>query len=89
MANFDELTPDNFVLQIKQMDRTKRNQIPAKKLVQLIVESPAPDEKIASFENNLQAFKTVLDHVNNIATQNKAEIDALKNRNDELLQENG
>ena len=88
MANFDLLTVANYVQQIKQMDRATRNQIPLKKLIQLIVDTPEPDEKLASFENNLHAFKTVLDHVNNISTQNKAELGALKNRNEELAEEN-
>ena len=78
MATVDDLTPDNFIQSIKMMDRAERNKITAKKLIELIVNAPESDHRIAGLENNLQAFKTILDHVNLVSTQNKAEMGALK-----------
>lgn len=88
MTTVDDLTPVNFIQQIKQMDRAERNKISAKKLIELIIAAPENDDKIGSLENNLRAFKTVLDHVSNISAQNKVEIDALKAQNQQLNQEN-
>ena len=77
MATVEDLTPLNFVQLIKQMERAERNRITAKRLIDLIVNSPEPDQKIANLEGSLNAFKTMLDHIKDIATENKTEIGAL------------
>ena len=88
MATMEDLTPLNFVQLIKQMERAERNRITAKRLIDLIVNSPEPDQKIANLEGSLNAFKTMLDHIKDVATENKTEIGALKAANQKLTDEN-
>lgn len=80
MSN-DELTPENFVQKIKSMTNADRRNITAKKLIELIVASPNPDERERNIDMQLAQLQNSLNLVTNIATANKDELTKLKNDN--------
>ena len=90
--SYDDLTSDNFIQRIKQMDIPQRNKIPAKKLIDLIMGLPDQDqatlEKVKTLEMTIQQIQTSVALVTDMATANKGEIAHLKVQNAKLEQRN-
>ena len=88
-----DLTPENFIQKIKEMDKADRNKLKVKELIDLIVQIPnvpinedarmlkGMKDDIALLGANLHAFS-------NIATKNQEEIAKLKAKNDTLERAN-
>ena len=77
----DKLTPANFVQKIKLMTNADRRTITAKKLIELIVASPTPDEREKNIDMQLAQLQNSLTLITNIATANKNELTKLKEDN--------
>ena len=90
MAGYEDITGENFIQRIKQMDKRDRAKIPATKLIELILTLPegAQDNKLKTMELAVQQMQQTLKLVSDMATQNKDEIAGLKTRNEELEQRN-
>ena len=85
--NDDELTPTNYIQRIKAMNGADRRAITAKKLIELIVATPAPDEKQVQIDTQLAQLQNSLNLISTIATANKEEITTLRRENAEMSQE--
>ena len=85
--NDDELTPMNYIQRIKAMTGADRRAITAKKLIELIVATPAPDERQLQIDTQLTQLQNSLNLISTIATANKEEITTLRRENAEMSRE--
>ena len=82
-----ELTPANYIQRIKSMTGADRRAITAKKLIELIVATPTPDERQAHIDAQLAQLQDSLHLVSTIAAANKEEITTLRRENTEMSRE--
>ena len=83
----EDLTPANYILKIKSMSGAERRGITAKKLIELIVATPSPDERQINIDTQLAQLQNTMNLISNIATANQAEITTLKNEKETLANE--
>ena len=90
--SIEDLTPENFVTLIKAMDKPDRQRITAKKLIELIVQSPDLSyenwSKVKTMEMHMADIKATIEHTKQQADTNQQEIAAMKRKNDEQANEN-
>ena len=82
----DDLTVENFVSKIKAMEKSDRNRITAKKLIELIVSLPEPHQPCV--ETSLTELRTSIQVINEMASKNATLITSLTTKNDELVKSN-
>ena len=83
----EELTPANFVQKIKSMTAADRRGITAKKLIELILASPNPDERERNIDTQLEQLQASMKLISTIATTNKEEMTQLRNENTAMSEE--
>ena len=83
----EELTPANFVQKIKAMSNADRRNITSKKLIELILASPDPDERERNIDFQLEQLQDSLKLISTIATTNKEELTQLRNENVAMKEE--
>ena len=69
------------------MSGPERRGITAKKLIELIVATPSPDERQINIDTQLAQLQNTMNLISNIATANQAEITTLKNEKETLANE--
>ena len=78
----DDLTPVNFIARIKSMDEADRVKITKKRLMELIMQFPEPENenqlKVENLHLLIQSMKNSLDHVTEISNRNKEDVAELK-----------
>ena len=90
----DELTVDNFILRIKEMDARDRKKIRAADLIDLILQLPESNtihdqgERIDSLVNTVQNLVASVDNLKTLAHQNAAEIINLNTKNNNITAQN-
>ena len=90
MAGYEDITAENFIRRIKQMDKRDRTKIPVQKLIELILTLPdgAQDIGLKTMELTIQQMQQTLKLVSDMANENKDEIAGLKAKNIELYRQN-
>ena len=83
----EDLTPANYIMKIKGMNNADRRGITAKKLIELIVATPSPDDRQINIDTQLAQLQTTMNLISNIATANQEEITTLKNEKVTLANE--
>ena len=88
----DDLTPVNFIARIKSMDEADRVKITKKRLMELIMQFPEPENenqlKVENLHLLIQSMKNSLDHVTEISNRNKEYVAELKSKNRALTLDN-
>ena len=85
----DDLTVDNFVEKIKQMDNRERNKLKVPRLIELICELPDRNNcDLATLASQLTELKASVDNNTKLAAVNKNEIVALNAQNETLVKQN-
>ena len=81
----DELTPTNFIHRIKEMDKSERNRLKLKDLLDLIVQAPlfTIDENAAMkiMQTEISTLTANFKVFSALATKNQEEIVVLKGKN--------
>ena len=79
-----QLTPMNFIQLIKEMQPADRKKITLKKLIEVIIETPEPDERAKFVDLQLAQLTNAMKNITDLANQNRAEITNLRRENAEL-----
>ena len=80
----DDLTPANFIMKIKAMNKRERSKIVAEKLIELILEIPDDDPRIAAMDARLNQLHGCITHITKLANENQTVIAVLKEENESL-----
>ena len=73
-----QLTPMNFIQLIKAMQPADRKKITLKKLLEVILETPEPDERAKFVDLQLAQLTNAMKNITDLANQNRAEITNLR-----------
>ena len=88
----DELTPTNFIQRIKDMDKSERNKLKLKEVLDLIVQAPlfTVDENAAmkNMQTEISTLTANFKVFSALATKNQEEIVLLKGKNEQLDETN-
>ena len=79
-----EITPENYIQRIKEMTPADRKRLTLKRLIEVILEAPEPDERNRAVDVQLEQLRTMMKNVTDIANQNRGEIATLRAENNEL-----
>ena len=79
-----EITPENYIQRIKEMTPADRKRLTLKRLIEVILEAPEPDERNRAVDVQLEQLRTMMKSVSDIANQNRGEIATLRAENNEL-----
>ena len=79
-----EITPANYIQRIKEMTPADRKRLTLKRLIEVILEAPVPDERTRVVDVQLEQLRTMVKTVTDIANQNREEIATLRTENTEL-----
>ena len=89
MVDNDSLTPENFISLIKKMMERERKKIRLEKLLELILNTPERSISPLNIdhEQKINMLMASMELINSQTSSNTAEIQNLKNRNDDLRSE--
>ena len=89
MVDNDSLTPENFISLIKKMTERERKKNRLEKLLELILNTPEPSISPLNtdHEQKINMLMAYMELINSQTSSNTAEIQNLKNSNDDLRSE--
>ena len=79
-----EITPQNYIQRIKEMTPADRKRLTLKRLIEVILEAPIPDERTRVVDVQLEQLQSMMKNVTDLANQNREEIATLRTENTEL-----
>ena len=67
-----EITSENYIQRIKEMTPADRKRLTLKRLIEVILEAPEPDERNRAVDVQLEQLRTMMKNVTDIANQPKS-----------------